>query len=438
MSPKRQAVLLIHGIGEQRPMDTLRGFVHAVWITDDDVKHKHAKPGLYSRPDKISENYDLRLLTTTKDRNSNRTDFYEFYWAHHMQGTRLSNVTAWAKGIVFRSPGSVPRALLPAWCAIWILLAAALVLIANAKLPEPFRLFVVPAWLAAIPLIPLATFFILPLFLNIVGDAARYLDRAPPNIESREKIRKHGVEALRKLQQATYKGRPLYDRIIIVGHSLGSVIGYDILTNAWPDCNEAGDPSTAHPELDLVEEMASAGVPDLDKFRDAQRRLLDECAERGIGWRITDFLTLGSPLAHAAILLAKDSKGLQTKQAERELPICPPELEGTRFSYPGDKPVRTPHHAAPFGPTRWTNLYFPCRAVAFGDLIGGPLRPVFGRGVQDRAVHTRQRGGLFSHTLYWSLGRGGSAPPHIKALRDALNLLDEPAAPGGSVNGGGA
>jgi hypothetical protein len=26
----RQAVLLIHGIGEQKPMDTLRGFVDAV------------------------------------------------------------------------------------------------------------------------------------------------------------------------------------------------------------------------------------------------------------------------------------------------------------------------------------------------------------------------------------------------------------------------
>jgi hypothetical protein len=35
MKDKReQAVLLIHGIGEQRPMDTFRGFVNAVWKTD--------------------------------------------------------------------------------------------------------------------------------------------------------------------------------------------------------------------------------------------------------------------------------------------------------------------------------------------------------------------------------------------------------------------
>lgn len=424
MSQKRQAVLLIHGIGEQRPMDTLRDFVHAVWTTDTKVKHEHAKSGLYSRPDKISNNYDLRLLTTTKDRNSNRTDFYEFYWAHHLQGTRLANVIAWAQGIVFRSPGSVPGALQPAWLAIWALFAATLVLAANAFLPEGSRFINIPAWLVSVPFTTLVAFFVLPLILDVVGDAARYLDRSPSSIESREKIRKHGVAVLRELQRATYKDKPLYDRIIVVGHSLGSVIGYDILTHAWPHCNEGGDPNLPHPELDRVEAMASAGVSDLDKFRDGQRRLVDECTKRGIGWRVTDFLTLGSPLAHAGILLARNARELQDKQAERELPICPPELEGGRFSYPESKPIRTPHHAAPFGPTRWTNLYFPCRAIVFGDLIGGPLRPIFGVGVRDREVRTRQRAGLFSHTLYWSLARDGSTPPHIEALREALNLLD--------------
>ena len=32
-----QAVIVIHGMGEQRPMDTIKGFVRAVWETDDEI-----------------------------------------------------------------------------------------------------------------------------------------------------------------------------------------------------------------------------------------------------------------------------------------------------------------------------------------------------------------------------------------------------------------
>ena len=37
----KQAVLLIHGIGEQRPMDTLRGFVDTVWTSDASQQRQH-------------------------------------------------------------------------------------------------------------------------------------------------------------------------------------------------------------------------------------------------------------------------------------------------------------------------------------------------------------------------------------------------------------
>ena len=32
-----QAVIVIHGMGEQTPMDTIKGFVNAVWQKDDVV-----------------------------------------------------------------------------------------------------------------------------------------------------------------------------------------------------------------------------------------------------------------------------------------------------------------------------------------------------------------------------------------------------------------
>ena len=56
----RHAVVIIHGIGEQRPMQTLRGFVDAVL---PDVDEGNAK--FWSAPDELSELFELRVLKTT-------------------------------------------------------------------------------------------------------------------------------------------------------------------------------------------------------------------------------------------------------------------------------------------------------------------------------------------------------------------------------------
>ena len=57
----RQAVVIIHGIGEQQPMSTLRRFVKAV------LKDPSADGLLfYSKPDRISDTLELRRLTSNK------------------------------------------------------------------------------------------------------------------------------------------------------------------------------------------------------------------------------------------------------------------------------------------------------------------------------------------------------------------------------------
>lgn len=130
--------------------------------------------------------------------------------------------------------------------------------------------------------------------------------------------------------------------------------------------------------------------------------------------------------AHAELLLAEDGEDLVSKQNQREFPTCPPVLESGKFSYPPRKTKRTLHHAAVFGPTRWTNLYFPARLVVFGDIIGGPLQKLFGWGVHDRKVSTKLRLGFFSHTLYWKQhDKKGKSDSHIDVLREGLNLLDD-------------
>jgi hypothetical protein len=152
-------------------------------------------------------------------------------------------------------------------------------------------------------------------------------------------------------------------------------------------------------------------------------------------WRVTDFVTLGSPLAHAAVLLAKDASELAAKQQAREFPTAPPVTETitrqgrplTRFSFEPDgkpaNPFRVAHHAAVFAATRWTNLYFPCKLIVWGDVVGGPLASWFGAGIKDVAVKTGLRWGFFSHTLYWKQDKSKEAT-HVTELRAALNLLD--------------
>ena len=58
-----------------------------------------------------------------------------------------------------------------------------------------------------------------------------------------------------------------------------------------------------------------------------QGRYLEELKTNGSEWRVTDFITLGSPLAHATILLAHDAADLGRKQEAREFPRCLPALE---------------------------------------------------------------------------------------------------------------
>jgi hypothetical protein len=420
MSKKqKQAVLLIHGIGEQRPMDTLRGFVNAVWTTDKAVQHEYAIAGVFSKPDEISGNFELRRLTTTQNRNGVRTDFYEFYWAHLMEGTSAGHVIAWARSLFWRWPWTLSRQLF----GVWALLVGLLVIVAffalQTILPEAIRMVLIPKWLTG-ALGVMVTWIAVPVLNSVIGDAARYLHPAPTNIQRRQEIRAMGVDLLEKLHASQQ-----YDRIVVVGHSLGSVIGYDILTYAWSLYNEKMDRTKPHPVLDELETAVEDRTIDTPTYQKSQRKLHREFAENGMPWLVTDFVTLGSPLAHAEILLARDKDDLVSKQAERELPTCPPQLESGKFSYPQQRAHRIPHHAAVFGPTRWTNLYFPARWVIFGDLTGGPLKDAFGWGICDRPVHTDLRGGFFSHTLYWKPGKNTKPAGHIVALREALNLLDD-------------
>ena len=169
------------------------------------------------------------------------------------------------------------------------------------------------------------------------------------------------------------------------------------------------------------------------KWRLASRAVDAEQRANGDGWPVTDFVTLGSPLAHGAVLLARDQLDFKRRARERELPHCPPVRELTgRFSFEHqgrDDQGRPQHaivlnHAAVFAVVGWTNLFFPCRFVLKGDVVGGPIAPLFWPGVRDIAIGTRTWGGWLAHTHYWQRNAADTDPETapVRRLREALDL----------------
>ncbi|HNP83866.1 MAG TPA: hypothetical protein PKN47_20570 [Nitrospira sp.] len=434
----RVAVVLIHGIGDQHPMNTLRDFINGLYPS------KRGETRVFSKPDRVSDVLDLRRMAANPDVTGISTDFYELYWAHLMQGSTLAHVGDWFFVLLLRWPSRVPHPLLKFWVAGWILLLGSAITAVFYALPRNVLEAllssgpgIVPgallSWAGVVGLILSVTGALLGKFaLGYLADAARYLRPAPENIGVRQEIRNAGLEVLRKLHDEPSQR---YDRIVVVGHSLGSVIAYDILTHLWQEMHwihsRPSEPNQAYLSR-MKRHIAESqwAVSEIDQFRVLQRELLKEEQSFGLPWKVTDFITIGSPLTYADYLLADRRYSIKRREHDRELPTCPPQPEDQRDIGHLDKRYRLPdgywstketskkllHHAALFACTRWTNIYFK------SDIIGGKTNPLFGAGIQDIPLDGDTiRGRLvLAHTRYWN----SDEPRSCAAIREAMNLAE--------------
>lgn len=418
---KRQAVVLIHGIGEQYPITTLREFVESVAQI---LKIKRqARPDeviFWEKPDPESGNFETRKMTMRQGRKHPTTDFYEFYWAHHMRDTNFSHISDWLSRVVFRLPHAISPRLLPVFIFFWLLIA----LLVTIFMVNVTRL----GWDSTLSRITsvgsgiFITFllgFLSKFLFNYLGDAARYLDPSPKNIGERKNIRTEGINLLKKLHES---GR--YNRIILVGHSLGSVIAYDLVKFLWNEYNTSFDAGKFYEtysgskkwvlnDVSRAEEASknmAVGEAGIRDFRLAQDKSFDYLQSIGNKWLITDLVTIGSPLAHAGHLFVY-KKGLFEKlKNQREYPTCPPHFQkpdttniirSDFFTIPGvSHPFIIKHfnHSSPFAVTKWTNIYYSC------DYIGGPLNPLFGAGIKDIEIKKSNYFPIVpaGHTQYWN------------------------------------
>ncbi|MBM7505968.1 hypothetical protein ACFPER_02550 [Agromyces aurantiacus] len=303
----RQAVVVIHGMGEQRPVETLNAFSEV--ITNGEPFH--------SRPTRIRDAFESRVHVIPRSPEHDgvrepfdvQTDLYEYHWAYLMTGNRLDDlwptfrrmmfpvtgipmtvaalgfVVALAVGIAWASgywapPGggaeasgwvlvgatvlglgfvlgrSVPPGLLGLWVIVWLAAAAlAYGFIAFPPLRDalgaPSVAEILVGSASAIAIVAYLISRVLPGWLvKSFVDVVRYLDTSPRSYEVRHAIRKGVVDLLDGLQSS---GR--YSRIIVVAHSLGSYVAYDAISYLWTVTGRAA-PASAD---DLRRLEAAAG-----------------------------------------------------------------------------------------------------------------------------------------------------------------------------------
>ena len=264
------------------------------------------------------------------------------------------------------------------------------------------------------------------LVLRIVTDAARYLDNTPENIGERQIIRAECVKFIRQLNESA---DPKYDRIVVIGHSLGSVIAYDALKFLWAMqskhaslphsvIDQGATPAADGPLLrlygrnavDPVDGPTRQGVHDpangpssVSRHHPSLQSELFKLLMPDTKWKISDLATVGSPLTHAPILFSESLDAFWELQKQRELPTSPPRMDPEEARRSNDAlcgwkqgDVFCLHHAALFAVVEWTNFYLD------GDPIGGPLQPLFGNGVRDVPL-VLHPGRWSNHTRYWSV-----------------------------------
>src|SRR5215218_6955181 len=238
----RQAVVVVHGMGEQRPLDTLNGFIGAALPEGTD-----SAPTFYSRPDWVTDSYEARrYLAPPREAEDGtelhaQTEFYEYHWAHLMQGNLLDNLWPTMRRMLLLPPTAVPGGLRVVWALFWAIILAAVwtvlwgplkgVDLAGSSFTKLLGALVgggLVAWVMTFVVVRVLPGWITGSFVDVV----RYLDTTPRSYEVRRSIRKGIVELLQGLHDSRR-----YQRIVIVAHSLGSYIAYDAITYLWAQMN---------------------------------------------------------------------------------------------------------------------------------------------------------------------------------------------------------
>lgn len=267
MWPKEKtAFVVIHGIGGHEPFQTLDTFVRGFW----EVLKKHNDPlkirwqHRLLRHQEWIENY-VSLTAEGKP----ALDFYEYYWDCYMVHKIviddvldwLNRASAGAKSF-YKKMEEVAKRHDQAGIDLFrdgeFSIGAYLIVLGwLGRILRLFSLMHVPkaAWIVK-PMLKFVSKFI----VGLLGDIVIYTwtDARSKNYETRQKVLGGAVEQLKLLLKNSD-----YQRIIVVGHSLGSIIAYDALNRIAHEMSVGG--GTLHSESHKLVGLVTLGSP-LDKI----------------------------------------------------------------------------------------------------------------------------------------------------------------------------
>lgn len=367
-TPEATAVVLVHGMGEKRPIETLDDFAKTALRPTWDY---------YPLPAEVTDTYEARRFTSAQ------ADIYEYHWPYLMTADKYAGAMPMALRLFLRRPSNVPDGLLGIWRRVWTVVVAILLLIPALFVAGYALNTDVPVWIIGLITSAVILVFWFGLYrmaakalvtktTKSLVDVARYLDSSPSSYAARRAIRGGLVDMLRAL----HDGR--YSRIVVVGHGVGTYISYDALTVFWAEAQRQGSP-----------------------------------------WRITDFVTIGAPMALADLLVTRPGLFSGFKKSDST-------LRRELFDGLVRRGALVLGSNAPFTVTRWTNLWFPVtRGSLHGDWFGGAVGPLFGPGIRDIAVKGNQperfkRGS--AHTEYFGHPQKGDDADLAWHLRETLAL----------------
>ncbi len=213
------------------------------------------------------------------------------------------------------------------------------------------------------PLLVAASAFIRLVLVQYLGDVAIYV--MPYKVDAFNDLRKEIKEAVYKVAHSVYalkdqSGKLAYDRVIVLGHSLGSVIAYDAFNR-------------------LIHEDRIAAAADALHVVD----------------RTPLFLTFGSPLDKTAFIFGAQGHG--TTEARESLAAS----------------VQPLIQSYDYRPASWINIYSPWDIISgYLDLydLPGATDPRKVKNLKDPEATTL----LMAHTEYWNDGL------LVRTLYDAL------------------
>jgi hypothetical protein len=249
------AMLIVHGIGNQQPLETLdsfgRGLIRAYETSGAGrltIEHHLAKK---SSPDGSKPWFDNFIRIKAEGRDEPYIDLYEYYWAKYTEDqATLNDLRIWLRDVV-----SGAKKFYCENAALAQQVKDKSIFIVDGKLdPERYELFLgavgnllfaVDAavqgflkFVSYVPFIgPVATSWLESYLeldwrevLNVVNEVAIYntMDARSEFFDVRERILDGAVNAVRYLMEPDEGGiEPRYPKILLAGHSLGSQIIFD-------------------------------------------------------------------------------------------------------------------------------------------------------------------------------------------------------------------